>query len=124
MRNEVKDFNDDEHIDVCQNIEVGLKAQYEQNPELTDTQCMFALENAKIAIKKEYGYAKNERVTNMEEAQGIIQWCVEIGKERIDKVNNLTLKEFINRIEKIRKSVNRHSKYGSRGYFEFIKKYV
>jgi hypothetical protein len=118
------DPNDDEHIDVCQNIEVGLKAQYENNPQLTDAQCTFALENAKIAIKKEFGYAKNERVTNMEEAQGIIQWCVDIGLARIDKINDLTLKEYINRIEKIRKSVNRHSKYGSRGYYEFIKKYV
>ena len=118
------DFNNDEHIDVCQNIEVGLKEQYEKLPHLTDAQCIFALENAKIAIKKEFGYAKNERVTNMEETQGIIQWCVKVGIERINKVNNLTLKEYINRIEKIRKSVNKHSKYGARGYYEFIKNYV
>ena len=117
-------FNDDDHIDICQNIEFGLKIQYEQNQELTDSQCIFALENAKIAIKKEFGYAKNERVTNMEEAQGIIQWCVAIGKERIDTTNNLTLKEYVKRIEKIKKSVNRHSKYGTRGYYEFIKEYV
>jgi len=118
------DFNDDEHIDVCQNIEVGLREQYELHPELTDTQCIFALENAKVAIKKEFGYAKNERITNMEEAQGIISWCVTLGLERIDKVNNLTLKEYINSLEKIRKSVKRHSKYGVRGYYEFIKNYV
>jgi hypothetical protein len=118
------DFNDDEHIDVCQNIEVGLRQQYEKHPELTDAQCLLALDNAKIAIKKEFGYAKNERVTNMEQAQGIISWCVSIGLERIEKVNNLTLKEYIERIEKISKSVKRHSKYGTRGYFEFIKKYV
>ncbi len=117
-------FNDDDHIDVCQNIEVVLKAQYEQNQKLTDTQCIFALENAKVAMKKEFGYAKNERVTNMEAAQGIIQGCVDIGKERIDKINNLTLKEYGKRIDKIRKSVIRHSKYGARGYYEFIKKYV
>lgn len=117
-------FNDDDHLDVCQNIEVGLKTQYEQNHQLTDTQCIFALENAKIAIKKEFGYAKNESVTNMKEAQGIIQWCVDIGKERIGESNNLTLKEYVKRIDKIRKSVNRHSKYGTRGYYEFIKKYV
>jgi len=118
------DFNDDEHIDTCQNIEVGLKAEYERLPQLTDAQCIFALEHAKIAVKKEFGFAKNERVTNKEEAQGIINWCVDIGKARIDKINNLTLIEYINRIEKIRRSVNRHSKYGSRGYYEFIRKYV
>lgn len=118
------DLADDKHIDVCQNIEFGLKEQYEKNPEWTDLQCMFALENAKIAIKKEYGYAQNERVTTREDAQGVIQWCVSVGKERIGKVNDLTLKEYIDRLEKVRKSVNRHSKYGRRAYYEFIKDYV
>ncbi len=118
------DFNDDEHIDVCQNIEVGLRQQYEKYPELTDAQCLLALDNAKIAIKKEYGYAKNEQVTNNKQAQGIISWCVNIGLERIEKINGLTLKEYIDRLEKIRKSVKRHSKYGGRGYYDFIKKYV
>lgn len=118
------DFNDDEHIAVCQNIEVVLREQYELHPDLTDTQCMFALDSAKVAIKKEFGYAKNERVRSKEETQGIINWCVAIGLERIDKVNNLTLKEYINRLEKIRKSVERHSKFGTRGYYEFIKNYV
>ena len=118
------DFNDDEHIDVCQNIEVGLCEQYELHPELTDMKCVFALENAKVAIKKEFGYAKNERITTIEEVQGIISWCVALGLERIEKVNDLTLKEYIARIEKIRKSVKRHSSYGQRAYYDFIKKYV
>lgn len=117
-------FNDDEHIDVCQNIEFGLRKQYELHPELTDAQCIFALENAKVAIKKEFGYAKNERITDMEEVQGIISWCIAIGLERIEKVNNLTLKEYVARIEKIRKSVKRHSNFGRRGYYDFIKRYV
>mgnify|MGYP000532481237 CR=1 FL=1 len=117
-------FNDDEHIDVCQNIEVGLCKQYELHPELTDTQCIFALENAKVAIKKEFSYAKNERITDMEEVQGIISWCVALGLERIGNVNDLTLKEYVARIEKIRKSVKRHSNYGRRGYYDFIKHYV
>ena len=120
----MKDFNDDKHIDVCQNIEIGLRAQYEQNPTLTDTQCIFALENAKVAIKKEFGFAKNERITSMDNAQEIIKWCVDIGKRRIDKVNDLTLKEYVDRLEKIRKSVIRHSKAGNRGYYEFIRNYV
>ncbi len=118
------DFNDDDHIDVCQNIEFGLKEQYEQNLAITDSMCIFALDNAKIAIKKKFGFAKNEKVTTMEEIQGIINWCVSLGLERIEKVNDLSLKEYIGRIEKIRKSVKRHSKYGVRGYYEFIKDYV
>ena len=120
----MKDYNNDEHIDVCQNIEVGLKVQYELHNDLTDSQCIFALDNAKIAIKKEYGYAKNERVVKSETTKGIIDVCIDIGKERIDKVNNLTLKEYINRIEKIKRSVKRHSEYGTRGYYEFIKRFV
>ena len=118
------DFSGDEHIDVCHNIEVGLKEQYDLNPSITDSMCIFALENAKIAIKKEFGFAKNEKVATMEETQGIIRWCVSLGLERIEKVNNLTLKEYISRLEKIRKSVKRHSKYGARGYYEFIRNYV
>jgi len=118
------DFNDDDHLDVCQNIEVGLKKQYEINPALTDSICVFALENAKIAIKKEFGFAKNERVTDMEAAQGAIEWCVAVGKESIEGANNLTLKQYLAQLEKIRKSVVRHSKSGTRGYFEFIKNFV
>ena len=118
------DFNDDDLLDVCQNIEAGLKKQYEMNPALTDSICVFALENAKIAIKKEFGFAKNERVTDMEAARGAIEWCVAVGKERIEGASNFTLKEYLAQLEKIRKSVVRHSKSGTRGYFEFIKNYV
>jgi len=118
------DFNDDKHIDVCQIIEVGLRKQYELHPELTDIKCIFALENAKIAIKKEFGYARNERVADMEEVPGIIRWCVALGLERIEKIDALTLKEYVARIEKIRKSVKMHSRNGRRGYYEFIRHYV
>jgi len=117
-------LNEDEHLDVCQSIEVGLCEQYELHPELTDKQCVFALENAKIAIKKEFGYAKTEQVTTMEQAQGIINWCVKIGLERINNVNSLTLKEYTKRLEKVCKSVKRHSKFGVRAYYEFVRNYV
>jgi len=118
------DFNDDEHLDVCQNIEAGLKRQYELNPDLTDSICILALDHAKIAIKKQCGFAKNERVTDHPLAKGIIEWCTVVGVERIGKVNNLTLAEYIKRIEKIKSSVVRHSAYGNRGYYEFIRNFV
>lgn len=119
------DFNDDSHLDVCQNIEVGLKAQYELNPELTDTLCVFGLENAIIAIKQKSGYSTNMKISREPLIQGIIKWCVEIGEMRIGKLNNLTLQEYVARIKKIRKSVVLHSSYGGkRGYYEFIKDYV
>jgi len=118
------DFNDDVHLDVCQNIEVGLKAEYELHPELTDSLCMFGLENAIIAVKQEFGYAKNERVTNNPVVDGIIGWCVNVGMIRIGKVNDLTLKEYVARLQKIKKSVALHSSFGIRGYYEFIKEFV
>lgn len=115
---------EDEHLDVCQNIEFGLKKQYELNPLLTDATCILALENARIAIKKQYNFAKNESVTDMAEAQGIIQWCVDLGLQRIDKINHLTLKEYVRRLDQVRKSVIRHAAYGRRGYYEFIRNFV
>ncbi len=118
------DFNDDEHLDVCQNIEVGLKRQYELHAGLTDTLCIFALDGAKTAIKKHFGYAKNEKVSGHPLAKGIIDWCMDIGVERIGKVNNLTLQEYLGRIEKIKRSVTRHSADGKRAYYEFIRDYV
>jgi hypothetical protein len=119
------DFNDDSHLDVCQNIEVGLKAQYELHPELTDSLCVFGLEHGIIAIKQKFGYANNMKISNDPLIQGIIKWCVEIGEERIGKLNNLTLQEYVARIKKIRKSVILHSSLGGqRGYYEFIKDYV
>jgi hypothetical protein len=119
------DFNDDDHLDVCQNIEVGLKEQYILSPELTDTMCVYGLEQAIIAIKKKADYAKNMKVSDDPSIQGIIEWCVQIGEERIGKLNNLTLEEYVARIKKIRKSVILHSSLGGkRGYYEFIKNYV
>ncbi len=118
------DINDDEHLDVCQNIEIWLREQYELHPELTDAKCIFALDNAKIAIKKEFGYAKNEKIAGSEEIQGIIAGCVSMGLERIGKINDLALRDYLARIEKIRKSVIRHSRNGRRGYYEFIRHYL
>ena len=118
-----KGFNDDEHLDVCQNIEIGLKLEYDRNPHLTDSLCIFALENAKIAAKQQFGYAKNETIASVAVIQGVVQWCVSIARSRVGKVNDLTLKEFLARIEKIKRSVELHSGAGSRSYYEFIRKY-
>ena len=118
------DFNSDKHLDVCRNIEAGLKRQYELHAGLTDAVCVFALDAAKIAVKKRFGYAKNERVSEHPLAQGIVDWCVSIGEERVNKVNDLTLQDYLARIEKIKRSVARHSTFGSRAYYEFIKAFV
>ena len=114
----------DKHLDVCQNIEAGLKHLYDVDPRLTDTMCVFALENAKIAVKQRFGFAANEHVTNRADLRGVIDWCVQIGEERIGKVEDLTLKEYLALIEKIRRSVIFHSEDGRRGYYEFIKSFL
>ena len=114
---------DDIHLDVLIEIEQSLMSEYERNADLNDTICVFGLENAVVAIKKKYGYAKNESVSDMPSVQGIVNSCVQIGMARIDNVNNLTLKEYVKRIDKVKKSVIRHSKSGSRGYYEFIKRF-
>lgn len=90
----------------------------------SDSICIFALDNAKIAIRKQCGFAKNEKVTDHPLAKGIIDLCLAVGIERIGKINNLTLAEYITRIEKIKRSVIRHSAYGAKGYYEFIRDFV
>ena len=120
----MKDWKEDEHLDVCQNIEFGLKTAYEKHPGLTDMLCINGLENAAIAVKKEFGFARNQQVSVSPETESIVSWCVQIGRERIEKINDLTLKEYLARIDKIKKSVKRHSDYGRRGYYEFIKNYI
>lgn len=118
------EFNEDPHLDVCQNIEFGLREQYDRSPSLTDAQCMFALDSAKVAIKQQFGYAKNERVNVLPGTEGIIDWCVAIGQERIGDASDLTLKEYVARLEKIKRSVKLHSAAGPRGYYQFIRQYV
>ncbi len=59
------DLNDDKHLDVCEAIESELRKQYDLQPELTDTLCIWAIDNAKIGIKQQWGFAKNERVKNL-----------------------------------------------------------
>ena len=117
-------LEEDEHIDVLQNIEIGLKLEYEKNAKLTDKITFHALENAKIAVKQAFGFSKNEKFLIDENSKGIIDWCVLIGKHRVNQLNNLTLKEYLKRIDKVKGSVERHSYFGTRGYYEFIKKFI
>ena len=116
----MKDFDDDPHLDVCQNIEAGLMQSYRSNARLTDVVCELALDNAKIAIKQHFGFAQNERVSQSDAVAPIVAFCVQIGQARIGKINDLTLKEFVARIDKVKASVRRHSHDGPRAYFAFV----
>ena len=83
-------LNDDEFLDVCQNIEAGLKMEYERNPGLTDERCAFALDQAKITVKQRFGFAKNESCPVDPDRQEIIDWRVECAATRVDHSNGPT----------------------------------
>ena len=114
------DFNDDEHLDDCQNIEFSLTREYDQNPSLTDSQCILALDSAKVAVKQHFGFAQNESFSRAPEIQGIIERCVTIATQRVGLINDLTLNDYVNRLEKIKHSVQRHLGTHPRSYYQFI----
>ena len=116
--------DDDAFLDVLQNIEFGLKNEYEKNENLTDKKTISALENAKVAVKQAFGYAKNEKFFMDDDTKKIIELCIYVGKERVGKTDNLTLKEYVSKIDKIKRSVERHTSDRSRDYYDFIRNYV
>jgi hypothetical protein len=117
-------FNDDKYLDVCQNIEAGLKVEYERNGGLTDEMCAYALERAKAAVKQRFGYGANESSSVSPELQGIVDWCVTVAGERVNESTGPTLKEFLARIDKVTRSVRRHAHDGSRSYYAFIREFL
>ena len=117
-------FNDDPHLDVCQNIEAGLKLEYERNPALTDTMCVLALETAKLVVKRGVADGTFSTTGVRSEFEGIVGWCMEIARERVCKSNDLTLKEYLASIGKVTRSVRRHSVEGRRSYYEFVRHYL
>jgi hypothetical protein len=56
--------------------------------------------------------------------ESVVDWGVEVGRQRVGEQSDLTLKEYIARLEKIKRSVKRHSAAGPRGYYEFVRDYV
>ena len=116
-------LNDDQFLDVCQNIEAGLKIQYEANPDLTDERCAFALDQAKIAVKQRFGFTTNESCKVGPGQQGIVDWCVEVAAKRVNNSNGPTLKKYLALLDKVRRSVRRHAPDGKRSYFHFIREF-
>lgn len=83
-------LNNDEFLDVCQNVEAGLKIEHERNPALTDERCAFAHDLAKIAVKQRFGFAMNESCPVDPGRQEIIDGCVECAATRVDNANGPT----------------------------------
>ena len=87
-------LNNDKFVYVCQNIEAGLKTEYERHPDLTDERCAFALDQAKIAVKQRFGFAKNEFCKVGPDQQGIVDWCVEAAAQRVETRCRRALKQL------------------------------
>jgi len=85
--------------------------------------CIIALDNAIIGLKKKFGFAKNESVLSRPAIDGIVAHVVEAGSAGIDNAD-VTVKDYVAVINKIKKSVLRHSASGPRAYFDFIRHYV
>jgi len=115
----------DKSMDVLQNIESELVQIYNRANELTDAMVLVALAKGRAAIKQKYGFGRglNSCPDSKHEAS-IIDRIVEIGVERIGKVNSLSLQEYENCIVKISRSVDTHRMHGVRGYYDFVKRFV
>jgi hypothetical protein len=116
--------DDDKYLDVLEEIETGLKKQYELNPTLTDVACAFALDQSKIAVKQKFGFAKNESCRVDPVQQGIVDWCVDVAARLVDESNGPSVKEYLARVEKVARSVRRHSSDGERAYYLFIREFL
>ena len=116
--------DDDKYIDICQDIEIGLKNAYESNASLTDDRCAYALDRAKIAVKQRFGFAIKESCNVAPDLQVILDSCVEVAVAHVNKPNGPDLREFLALIEKVRRSVRRHSQDGNRAYYNFVRQFL
>ena len=117
-------FEDDLFLQVCESIERELVQEYTANPKLTDARCMYALDQSKIAVKQAFGYAANESAQVDSDLIGILNRCVSVAMLYVNQPDGPTLKEFLARIEKVSRSVRRHSQDGARSYFEFVQRFI
>lgn len=117
-------IENDRFLNVCQRIESGLMTEYEKHETLTDNNCFYALDRAKIAVKQRFGFAKNESCKVAAELQGILNWCVSVAIECVNDSTGPTLKEYLARMDKVARSVRRHSQDGTRSYYLFIRQFV
>jgi hypothetical protein len=79
---------------------------------------------AKIAIKKQFGFAKGEKVKADPSIQEIINGCVEVGPKYIGHTNKLTLREYVNLLKRLQRSTKFHFERGSRNYYNFMSHFV
>jgi hypothetical protein len=133
------DFSVEEYLDVLQNIEVGLVSAYQENPDLTDTGTMYAVETLiKVYSGELQGREvalpqfKPEELEAYDAAKAMCEWRLgrasmedDTGKKVEMDVKLLTLEEIIACLKRIRKSIETwYKRGGRRGYYEFVRQYV
>lgn len=117
-------FEDDQYLYVCESIERELCQEYENNLSLTDHRCLYALDRSKVAVKQAFGFAKNEAVSLDSELNEIASRLVALAQSLVNESSGPTLRDFNARIDKIARSVRRHSHDGERAYYTFVKNYL
>ena len=117
-------MNAELELSLCQGIETALRVEYEMTPELTDALCAIGLDNAIIALKHHFDFARNETVLIHPAFETIVDSISKMGIGAIGNIDGMTLKDYVAVINKVKKSVIRHSADGPRAYYDFIKQYV
>ena len=115
---------EENELAMLQGIESALVVEYDKNQDLTDLKVAHAVDHAKIAVKQMYGFAKKETVSDAEDIQGIILSCKEVGKKWIDENEEIDSREFCRLLDKVKRSIEKHSTQGLRGYYEFVREFV
>jgi hypothetical protein len=128
----------EEYMDVLQNIEFALVGVYDNNPTLTDTGTMYAVETL---IKVYTGESRGREVAlpqfkpEEQEAYDAVKrmcdWRLgrssmedEKGK-KVEDVEPLTLEVVIACLKRILKSINTwYKRGGRRGYYEFVRQFI
>lgn len=132
-------FSEEEYLDVLQNIEFALVQVYNENPNLTDTGTMYAVETL---IKVYSGELQGREVAlpqfkpEEREAYDAVRGMCELrlgrgsltddkGREIKLDADPLTVEEIAACLKRIRKSIETwYKRGGRRGYYEFVRQYI
>jgi hypothetical protein len=133
------EFSEEEYLDVLQNIEFGIVQVYNDNPNLTDTGTMYAVETL---IKVYSGELQGREVAlpqfkpEEREAYDAARAMCELrlgrgsltddkGREIKLDAEPLTVEEIIACLKRVRKSIETwYKRGGRRGYYEFVRQYL
>jgi len=124
---------EEEYLDILQNIEFGIVSVYQQYPDLTDLNVVFALESLieQYTAEKIGRVPRQTSLTDKEHfifnnVQQICEW--RLGRKSLSKKINVkprSIEEIIQCLKRILKSVQKWNKYyGKQGYLTFVSKYI